>query len=295
MNDLVIGASGQVGDALLRQCRAAGRTCLGTACRHARPGLAALDLCDAAAVTELVQRFGPDVVFLPAAMTHVDHAETHPQECFAVNTDTVAHLAGLVRRRGGVLVFFSTEHVFGESPAAHAEEDPTAPLSVYARSKAAAEERVRELLPGRHLILRTSWVYGPDAQQKNFVYRAVRTLAAGEELVVPEDQYGQPTYTPDLATTALSLVAAGHAGTFHAVSPEALTRLAFAHLIAGVFGLDAGRVRGVPTSELHQAAPRPRHVRLARLKLQEVLGHDPIRSPAEGLRAMLRQKAVVAA
>jgi dTDP-4-dehydrorhamnose reductase len=286
MNCLVIGASGQVGGALVARCTTGNGRCLGTAHRNPRPGLAELDLRDGDAVAGLVAGCRPDVVFLPGAMTHVDHAETHPQECFAVNVAGTGHVARAVRRHGGTLVFFSTEHVFPEGPAAHPEDGPTAAQSVYARSKVAAEQQVRDLLPGRHLILRTSWVYGPDTQRKNFVYRAVRTLAGGEELVVPEDQYGQPTYAPDLADVALALVRGGRAGTFHVVGPEALTRLAFARLVAEVFALDASRIRGVPTAQLNQPAPRPLHVRLARARLQEALGRDPIRSPAEGLRAL---------
>ncbi len=286
MKCLVIGASGQVGGALASLCAARGLPCLGTAHRNPQPGLASLDLRDGAAVANLVDRFGPDVVFLPAALTHVDHGETHPQECFAINVTGPGHVTRAVGRRGGMLVFFSTEHVFPEGPAAHAEDAPTAALSAYARSKVAAEERIRQLLPGRHLILRTSWVYGPDVQGKNFVYRAVRTLAGGAELVVPQDQYGQPTYAPDLAATALALARDGHAGTFHVVGPEALTRLAFARLVAAVFDLDARHIRGVPTAQLNQAAPRPRHVQLERTKVCRALGHDPIRTPLAGLRAL---------
>src|SRR5205823_9227154 len=129
------------------------------------------------------------------------------------------------------LVFFSTEHIFPETAHPCREDDPFAPVSVYAKSKAEAERRIREILPDRHLILRTSWVYGPEEQGKNFVYRTVRTLRAGQPLVVPQDQYGQPTYSPDLARAALDLCRAGHRGTFHVVGPAHLSRLEFARLI----------------------------------------------------------------
>ena len=78
---------------------------------------------------------------------------------------------------------------------------------------------------------------------------------SGERLRVPADQFGQPTYGPDLAAAALELVRRGAVGTFHVTGPELLSRLAFARLIAEVFGLDAGLIDGEPTPELGQAAP----------------------------------------
>ncbi len=288
---LVIGASGQVGGQLLALCRARGCDGVGTACRNPRPGLAHLDLRDGAAIDRLLDAQRPDVVYLPGALTHVDYGEAHREECYAINVDGTCRVAHWLRRRGGCLVFFSTEHVFSDSPTSYTEDAPTAPRSVYAQSKVAAEEQLRVLLPERHLILRTSWVFGPDEQRKNFVYRAAATLDRGEELVVPEDQHGQPTFAPDLAATALLLVERGLAGTFHVVGPELLTRLAFARLIARLFGLDAGLIRGRPTAALNQPAPRPLHIRLDRTKLQQTLGCDPIRSPAAGLRALQEEVA----
>jgi dTDP-4-dehydrorhamnose reductase len=291
MTALIVGASGQVGGLLLARWRARGGKAVGTAFRHGRPGLRSLDVRDAGAVAGLVAEVRPEVVFLPGAMTHVDYAEEHPEECRAVNVAGTAHLARAVRGTGAVLVHFSTEHVFPDGPDPYPEEASCAPRSVYAQSKAEAESVLRDLLPDRHLILRTSWVYGPEEQGKNFVYRAVATLRRGERLVVPADQYGQPTYSPDLADAALDLVAAGRRGTFHAVGPAFLTRLAFAERIAAAFGLDAGLIRGVPTATLGQAAPRPLNIRLRRGKLQAALGRDPIRGPDAALAALRKDSA----
>jgi dTDP-4-dehydrorhamnose reductase len=174
-------------------------------------------------------------------------------------------------------VYFSTEHVFGDSAAGHAEDDLPAPRSVYAQSKVAAENLVRDLLPDAHLILRTSWVFGPEAQRKNFVYRAVATLRRREYLVVPQDQYGQPTYAPDLAQVAHVLCQRGLRGTFHVVGPEKVNRLQFARRIARIFGLEVRLIQGVATAQLGQAAPRPLQPTLQREKLCRTFGGDPVR------------------
>jgi dTDP-4-dehydrorhamnose reductase len=286
MRCLIFGASGQVGGQLADRCRAEKLPWIGTAFRHPRFGLHWLDLRDRTAVTDVITRFRPDAVFLPAAMTHVDRAEKYPSECYEINIEGTEIVARAVRDVGGALVFFSTEHVFPETPQPAREDDPVLPVSEYARSKAEGECRIREILPDRHLILRTSWVYGPEEQGKNFVYRAVRTLRAGQTLVVPNDQFGQPTYGPDLARTAIELCRMGHRGTFHVVGPLHVSRLEFAHLVATIFELDADRIVGRPTADLGQAAPRPLRVCLADDKVRTTLERSPIRHPADALRKM---------
>jgi dTDP-4-dehydrorhamnose reductase len=290
MRNLVIGASGQVGALLLEQL-AAQAPALGTYCRHARPGLVPLDLRDHSAIGDLVEEARPATCYLAGAFTHVDEAERRPAECRAVNVEAVEQMAWILAKTGGRLVFFSTEHVFGDSREPRREEDPLAPQSVYARSKARAEEVVRELLPDTHLILRTSWVFGPDLQEKNFFYRVRNTLSGGRRLVVANDQYGQPTYAPDLAATAILLAGRGECGTFHVVGPQTYSRLLWAQAIARQLRLPANGIEGRPTAEMGRTAPRPLSVRLDRRKLLDFLDEDPIRPPLEGVRQLVREEA----
>jgi dTDP-4-dehydrorhamnose reductase len=283
MRCLVIGASGQVGWQLLRLCDELQWPVLGTGHRNRRPDLHSLDLLDANATRQLVRQFQPDVTLLSAAYTHVDAAQLDPQSCMAVNVDAAAVIADAVSCQHGLLVYFSTDHVFGECAEPVTETASTHAIHVYGESKVRGEEVVRQSLPNRHLILRTSWVYGPDPQGKNFVHRVVRTLRAGQRLNVPGDQYGQPTFGPDLARAALDLCRLGHTGTFHVVGSEEISRYDLACRIARVFDLDASLIDGVPSSQLGQSAPRPLRVRLSNRKLQLALGRHPIRAIDAGL------------
>ncbi len=286
MKALVIGASGQVGGQLAAVGKGRGVDVVRTGFRNDRPGALKLDVSDRAAVRDVLAAVRPDVVFVPAAMTHVDRCETHPHECRAANVDGPRNVAEAAAGAGARVVFFSTEHVFPDGPTPYAEAAPCGPVSEYAKSKVLAEAMLREVLPGRHLILRTSWVYGPEEQGKNFVYRAVRTLRAGEALTVPADQHGQPTYGPDLAAAAWDLIEAEATGTVHVVGPELVTRDAFARQIAAAFDLSPAGIAGVTTAELRQPAPRPLHIQLTRDKLIALLGRDPIRPPAAALKEM---------
>jgi len=287
MKSLILGASGQVGAQLYALCQGRGHDVFGTAFRHQRNGLYRVDLCDGPKIESLIRMLRPDVVYLPASFTNVDRAEEHPEECRAVNVDGTVQVAEAIRKLPDTkLVFFSTDHVFGDSERAQCEEEKTRPMSVYAQTKADAEEAIRLILPEQHLVLRTSWVYGPDAQGKNFVYRAVRTLRSLQRLTTANDQFGQPTYGPDLARATVELAEREHNGTYHIVGPDRLTRFAFARLIAHVYHLDADRVQGVPTVELKQSAPRPKQVWLARHKLRQALGEQPVRPVASALREL---------
>jgi dTDP-4-dehydrorhamnose reductase len=282
LRSLVIGASGQVGTLLYRLADKE-ETCVGTYFRNPLPGLSRLDLRDERAVKEIIREVKPDVCYLPGALTHVDYAEAHPQECRKINVLGTSHLARALAESHSFLVFFSTDHVFRDRMQPWKEDEPVSPQSVYAQSKAEAEQVVRKILPNHHLILRTSWVFGPDPQNKNFFWRVRRTLEKGESLTAPSDQFGQPTYGPDLARTARLLVEGGARGTFHVVGPQYLTRLAWARMIAETLHLPIELIKGRPTSELHLAAPRPLQVCLDRTKLLSFFGHDPIRPATDGI------------
>ncbi len=288
MKALVIGASGQVGAGLFRAWGRRGQVA-GTCCTQSAPGLRRLHLANLLEVESLLEETRPDVCFLPAALTHLDYAETHPEDCHAVNVEGPRRVARVLNRLGGVLVFFSTDHVFGDRPAPCREEDEKRPLSAYARGKALAEELIAAELPERHLILRTSCVFGPDSQGKNFAYRVRRSLEEGVPLVVASDQMGQPTYGPDLSEAAVELVRRDARGVFHVVGPESLTRLEWARRIASALGFWGQSLLGQETASLGAAAPRPLRVQLDRRKLLDFLGRDPIRSLDAGLRALARE------
>jgi dTDP-4-dehydrorhamnose reductase len=283
---LIVGGTGQVGSQLVHLAAVREMTVCATSRQRTQMSLLNLDLRNQADIAAVLADLEPDVVFLPAALTNMEYAETHVEECWATNVAGPAALARTIARQHGKLVFFSTDHVFGEATRPLSETSRVAPSSIYARSKAAAEAVIRDVLPTRHLILRTSWVFGPDEQRKNFVCRAVDTLRRGERLRVPSDQFGQPTFSEDLAQAALDLWDQGVCGTYHLVGPDRWTRAQFAVQIADIFGLDVDLIDAVPTDQLGQRAPRPLQVWLARNKVSVTLGRDGIRSTAAALRCL---------
>lgn len=272
MRLLVTGANGQVGHALARQ---GGAAVVGL-------DRAALDITDREAVRRAVQEHAPDLVVNAAAYTAVDRAEAEEETAFAVNRDGPAHLADACAEAGLPLIHLSTDYVFdGTKGAPYVEEDDTDPLGVYGLSKEAGEEAVRERL-GRHVILRTSWVFGDQGQ--NFVRTILRLGRERDVLRVVADQRGNPTAAADIARAVLEIaerIVGGEEaswGTFHFAGQPATTWHGFAEAIleeARRHGpVRAERVESIPTSAYPTLAPRPADSRLDGSKLAAVWGID---------------------
>jgi dTDP-4-dehydrorhamnose reductase len=145
---------------------------------------------------------------------------------------------------------------------------------------------VREANP-RAVVIRTTVVYGPEPQGKNFVYQLLRRVRAGEGMRVPVDQVSSPTYNRDLAAASVELAERDLAGVINIAGDGVLDRFAFARLACEVFGLDATSIDPVGTAALGQRAKRPLRAGLRIDRARATLA-TPLRSPVDGLHAMRR-------
>jgi dTDP-4-dehydrorhamnose reductase len=281
----LVGGSGQLGLAL--SARFGDCDLVSTAHRTVHPAYVPLNLGNAAQVTAFLDREQPQIILVAGAMCRVDLCEQEPDLCRGINTRGPAIIAEWARATAARVVFFSTDHVFDGTRDVYREEDAANPLSVYASSKWEAEEAIRRILPDRHLILRTGWVYGPDNERRNFVLQLIDRLRNHEEAVlVPSDQWGCPTFTGDLAMVTRFLLDSDQFGTFHAVGPEPTDRVALARRVCARFGLDASSVVPRPTAELGQIARRSLRVVLDCGKLQAT-GAPSFRGIDAGLEALM--------
>lgn len=219
----------------------------------------------------LIENAAPDVLFIAAGMTHVDACESDEARAYRINRDGPADLAAAAAHAQAKTVYFSTEYVFDGTDGPYDEDHRPNPLSVYGKSKLAGEQAVQDADPSA-LVLRTTVVYGPEQQGRNFVYRLVASLRSGREIMVPIDQFSSPTYNRDLAAAAVTLATKGVAGIVNAAGPEVLSRVEFAQRIAAMLELDPTPIRAVETSEFGPAsAPRPLQ---AGLRIDELRRHS---------------------
>jgi len=257
MRAAVVGGSGQIGGWLLRLLQERGHEVTGTYATVPQPGLTQLDAADQPAAAAWLRDQAPDLVFYPAGFTWVDGCEREPARAYAANLDQPMNLARVAADRGARFVYFSTDYVFDGQAGPYDEGAPTNPLSQYGKSKRDAEIALTDVLGDRVLIVRTSWVFGPERQGKNFAYQLAKTLAAGKPLICPSDQVSNPSYGPDVARATLDLAEQGRSGLVHAVGPEVMGRVPFARAIASAFDLNAELIVGQTTAELGQTTPRP--------------------------------------
>ncbi len=233
-----------------------------------------LDITDAAATAEAVAAVKPDVVVNCAAWTAVDAAEENEAEALAINGHGPANLAAACAGLGAVLVHPSTDYVFpGDATVPYAEDAAPAPAGAYGRTKLAGERAVLAALPNASYVVRTAWLYG--AHGKNFVKTMLRLARRDVAPGVVADQYGQPTWTADVAAKIYDLVgAAAPAGIYHATSSGQTTWFGLAEEIFllhhAAENQDRERERGrlTPTPLTTAEYPTP-----AKRPAYSVLGH----------------------
>ncbi len=286
---LVIGASGQVGDHLLREGKRQGLHITGTSHAHALPLLLHLDIRNPEEVQNVLGDVRPSVVYLPASFVNVDACELRRKETFMTNVEGVLHVVRAVNAIGATLVYFSSDYIFDGAAGPYKEDDAPNPLSEYGRQKLIAEHAIALHASRPYLIVRTTVVYSWEKQGKNFIMRLLRSLEAGETIRVSEDQLGNATYAPNLARAVLELVTRGAQGVFHVCGPERSSRYAFAVEAARTFGFDAQRITPVATKELQQIARRPLQAGMVTDRVAPRLSF-PLMSYREGLRAMLEER-----
>ena len=277
---LVVGGSGQIGGWLLESLARRGLPAVGTHQTTPAPGTVPLDLGDAQSVEALLVELRPPLIFLPAGFTWVDGCERDPVRCDAANRREPIRLARLASRIVPEVrvIHFSTDYVFDGARGPDDEEAIPNPLSEYGRAKLAAERELTELLGERLLIIRTTWVFGPERQGKNFAYQVARTLREGKPLVCPSDQISNPTYSPDLADAVVELALRSAHGLLHLAGPDRLPRCEFARRLAQGLNLDPTPIQSKPTAELGQTARRPLNGGLVSRRLSTWFpNHHPIR------------------
>ena len=179
----------------------------------------------------------------------VEYCESHPEESRAVHVTGARNVAVAASRCRATVVYYSTDYLFDGEAGPSSEEDEPAPLNAYGHSKWEAEELIREITP-KHLILRTTAVFGWDRTSKNFAMQVWEQLQAGKTMRVSDDQWCNPTLVDYLAEASVRLVQAGATGVVNVVGKDRLPRSELAVALAKAMGLDTKLVLPRPTADL---------------------------------------------
>ena len=189
MKIVIIGAGGRLGAALVRRYRDEHEV---VTFDHAQ-----LNLADEAQIWAKIDPLNFDILINTAALTNVDLCETNPDEAFRINEDAPDVLAQICSDKEAKLIHFSTDYVFdGAKREPYAETDDAEPISVYGESKRKGEESVLAA-QDRHLVVRVSWVFGPD--RPSFIDGVIKRARESEHVDAIADKFSSPTYSHDIA------------------------------------------------------------------------------------------------
>jgi dTDP-4-dehydrorhamnose reductase len=269
---LVFGAAGQLGREIMKLAAERGLEAAGLTHGEA-------DITDAAAIARALAAVTPHLIVNAAAYTAVDKAESEPAAAAAINSEGAGTVARLAAAAGVPIIHFSTDYVFdGTKTGPYVETDPIAPLCVYGKTKAGGEANVRAAAP-RHVILRTSWMFGQFGN--NFLKTMLRLARETDRLRVVADQYGCPTSTVDIAEAVLAidrLIMAGQPawGTYHFAGSGATSWHGFAEMIVAAQAKTTGRappVEAIATADYPAPARRPANSELESSRFAAKFGY----------------------
>ena len=249
---LILGANGQLGKSL--------QTVLTTDdISFTAVDRQTLDITDRDACIKLFNSLSPEVVVNCAAWTAVDLAEDNEAGAFRINCDATRDIAIASREVNAINVHVSTDYVFsGVADTPYDVDSPTAPVSVYGKSKLCGEVAVAEEYPERSYIVRTAWLYSPHGG--NFVKTMIRKARSASAVRVVSDQLGQPTLAADLAQHIVDLVTTqAPFGIFHGTNSGVASWYDLTVEIYTQLGVDTSLVSPVPTSEYPTKAVRPQY------------------------------------
>jgi dTDP-4-dehydrorhamnose reductase len=272
MKILLTGKNGQVGFELNKKLSA-----LGEVIATDRDEL---DLTNLNAIRQFIDQTKPDIIINPAAYSAVDKAESEPEIAHLINASAPEVLAAMSTELDIPLIHFSTDYVFdGLKKEAYVETDKTNPQSVYGKTKCEGEERVR--VHYKHIILRTSWVFGSHGN--NFLKTMLRLMEEKETLNIVGDQWGSPSSANMVADVTFKIVDTifkdknfNDYGTYHVTSDGETNWFEYASLIANeLIKLNVkikcgiNQIRPVLSSEYPAASKRPLNARLTTEKLKK--------------------------
>jgi dTDP-4-dehydrorhamnose reductase len=213
-----------------------------------------LDITDRGAVDRAVSARRPEAVVNCAAWTDVDGAEEHEAAAHAVNATGAGHVAAAATSVGARLIHVSTDYVFdGRADRPYVESAATGPISAYGRTKLAGEHVVTDA-GERHLIVRSSWLFG--AAGRNFVETMLVLAGDRDDVAVVTDQIGCPTWTGHLAPALVALAAGQARGVMHVAGAGACSWYELANETFRRAGV-ACEVRETTTAAMPRPAPRP--------------------------------------
>ena len=247
-----------------------------------------MDITSKEEVNKVFEQCRPDVVINTAAMTNVDACEENKEKCWQINVKGVQNLLSACSVETH-FIHLSTDFVFDGKSGPYIETDLPNPQSIYAESKLASEELVKNAGLKNWAIARTIIVYGKGHQlsRSNIVLWAIESLNKNETLNIVDDQFRSPTWAPDLAQGCFLIEKNTATGIFHISGPETYSMYEMISRITKYLNKPESLIKAVKTDSLNRPAPRPPKTGFIIDKARQELGYQP-HSLEESLKIIIK-------
>lgn len=263
---VVLGSEGQVGRELQRTLATLGHVIAWDR--------RAADLTKIDTVIKALRDVKPHIIVNAAAYTAVDLAEKEQDIAMSVNGIAPGAIAEESKRLGSLFVHYSTDYVFdGRSTKPYTEKDSPAPQNIYGITKLAGEKAI-QTVGGRHLILRTAWVYGTYG--KNFLLTMLKLAKERDQLKIVADQVGAPTWSRLIAQATAHILLQNQdiSGLYHLTTNGQVSWNGFAQEIfhcckARWPEFRSPEVIAIPSIDYPTPAQRPHYSVLSNEKVQK--------------------------
>jgi dTDP-4-dehydrorhamnose reductase len=288
---LITGANGFIGYYLTALLLQKGVTVLATGKGDCRTPFAGnpsfiyeeMDITDPFAVHDIFEKYKPSVVVHAGAMSKPDECELNQWQCYVTNVEATLTLLANAEELKSFFVFLSTDFVFDGESGMHSENDLPQPVNFYGKSKADAEDAVKEYKLD-WAIVRTVLVYGKPVTGRQNILSIVKDKLEKKEIYrVFDDQFRTPTYVEDLARGIVSIIEKKAKGIYHLCGTDVLTPYKMALLTAEYLHLDKSLIERTTAADFIQPAKRPSKTGLVIDKAKRELGYEPL-SFEEGLK-----------
>lgn len=227
-----------------------------------------VDITDLDVVNQAMDLYQPTIVINCVSLSDVVYCEEHLVEAYKVNALGARNLAIASRRKNAKIIHLSTDDIFeGNVSGYHTEFDTPNPKTIYGKSKLAGENYVRELNP-KHLIVRSSWVYGAQSAKGDYFSYVVNCGKTGQVFEAPVDKISTPTSARELARFIKFLMSRNEYGIYHASCEGKCSRYEFAKSILEEMGYDASLVQGI--SSEHEGGQNSTLLENLMLKMTEL-------------------------
>jgi dTDP-4-dehydrorhamnose reductase len=282
----VLGATGFIGRHLFQEFSRRNSKTVGTARKHAIPGLLTLDLLDPDICPLELAKRGVTHAIITAAVSGIAACECDPELTRKVNVEGTVSLARQLCNSGIKVIALSSDYVFDGTTGDYSESSEVLPVNEYGRQKAAMEKLLVENCDAsRLLILRLSKVFDANRGGGALIDEMAGKFSRGEEVRAARDQVFCPTHVDDIVAIIAGLIEADACGILHACSPHKTSRLELAQKVAEAFGADPSLVKNISLKDLGEKFERPLNTSMSCERLRRHLAHD-FRDIQEGIREL---------